>query len=92
MKSIMMAAIAAVTLGMTGVAMADQPVARHKTSQQARNETVLPNQRPTYLAGNSTQGSNSVVLPSQRPAYLASNNAQGSNSVVLPSQRPAYPA
>jgi hypothetical protein len=31
----------------------------------------LPNQRPTYLAGNSTQGSNSVVMPSQRPDYLA---------------------
>ncbi|WP_158805508.1 MULTISPECIES: hypothetical protein [unclassified Acidisoma] len=71
MKSILMAAIAAVTLGMTGVAMAGQPVSSHNSYKEARNETVLPNQHPTYLAGNSTQGSNSVVMPSQRPDYLA---------------------
>jgi hypothetical protein len=71
MKSSFIAAIAAVTLGMTGVAMADQPVPRHDASQQARSETVLPDQRPAYLASNSARGSNSVVLPNQRPKYLA---------------------
>jgi hypothetical protein len=82
MKKIFMAAVAAVSLGMTGAAMASQPTVHH-VGQQARNEQVSPQQRPAYLAGNNT------VFPSQRPAYLASNGAQG-NSVVLPSQRPAY--
>jgi hypothetical protein len=81
MRNIFMAAVAAVTLGMTGAAMAS-PIVPHtaKTAhaEQAQNSVVLPSQRPAYLAQNS------VVLPSQRPAYLAQN------SVVLPSQRPAY--
>ena len=91
MKSILMAAVAAVTLGLTGAAMANdisakQPSTNGNTqvimpNQQAgylaRNESVLPSQRPAYLARNES------VLPSQRPAYLARNEN------VLPSQRPA---
>jgi hypothetical protein len=65
MKTLLMAAVAAVTLGMTGAAMALPIVPHTANSQQAQNSVVLPNQRPAYLAGNS------VVLPNQRPAYLA---------------------
>lgn len=81
MKTSLIAAVAAATLSLTGAAFAapspgyPQAAPSH---QQARNSTVLPSQRPAYLARNST------VLPSQRPAYLARN------STVLPSQRPAY--
>lgn len=66
MKSMILAAVAAVTLGMTGAALADAPI-RHNLAgaQTAGNSVVLPSQRPAYLAGNS------VVLPSQRPSYLA---------------------
>jgi hypothetical protein len=80
MKVSLIAAVAAVTLGMSGAALAGTPLYPHNDHQQqvARNGVVLPSQRPTYLARNS------VVLPSQRPTYLARN------SVVLPSQRPTY--
>ena len=80
MKTSLIAAVAAVTLGMSGAALAATPLFQHNDHQQqvARNSVVLPNQRPAYLARNS------VVLPNQRPAYLARN------SVVLPNQRPAY--
>jgi len=79
MKKMLMAAVAAATLGMTGAALAATPVVHHATgAEMARNSDVLPSQRPAYLAQNSD------VLPSQRPAYLAQN------SNVLPSQRPAY--
>jgi hypothetical protein len=79
MKTSLFAAVAAVTLGLSGAALAGTPLYPHNDhQQQARNSVVLPSQRPAYLARNS------VVLPSQRPAYLARN------SVVLPSQRPAY--
>ena len=91
MRTILMAAVAATTLGMTGAGLAKQPIADDGGSRQARNETVLPTQHYENIAGNSAQGS-SVVLPSQRPQYLANNGAQGSNSVSSPSpsQRPAY--
>ncbi|WP_158805601.1 MULTISPECIES: hypothetical protein [unclassified Acidisoma] len=79
MKNFLMAAVAAVSLGMTGAAMASQPMMRHSVDQQARNDQVAPQQRPAYLASNGAQG-NSSVLPSQRPAYLS----------WLPSQRPDY--
>jgi hypothetical protein len=80
MKTSLIAAVAAVTLGMSGAALAGTPLFPHNDHHQqvARNDVVLPSQRPAYLARNS------VVLPSQRPAYLARN------SVVLPSQRPSY--
>jgi hypothetical protein len=65
MKKFLLAAVAAVSLGMTGVAAASPIVAHTANSKQADNAVVLPSQRPQYLAGNS------VVLPSQRPAYLA---------------------
>jgi hypothetical protein len=66
MKNLLMAAVAAASLGLTGAAMASPPVPHSvKTQQQAQNSVVLPSQRPAYLAQNS------VVLPSQRPAYLA---------------------
>ncbi len=96
MKNFVIAAVAAVSLGMTGAAMAATvvpPAATTVHAEQARNSVVLPSQRPTYLARNSVVlpsqrptylARNSVVLPSQRPTYLAGN------SVVLPSQRPAY--
>jgi CelD/BcsL family acetyltransferase involved in cellulose biosynthesis len=79
MKNIMMAAVAAVTLGMTGVAMAGEPIVHHAVQvQTARNEQVSPQQRPAYLARNES------VSPQQRPAYLARNES------VSPQQRPAY--
>ncbi len=93
MKTFLMAAVAAISLGLTGAAMASPIVPHTANAQQARNSVVLPSQRPTYLARNSTVlpsqrptylARNSTVLPSQRPEYLAGN------SVVLPSQRPAY--
>jgi hypothetical protein len=94
MKSMILAAVAAATLGMTGAALADAPVHHALTNtEQARNSDVLPSQRPAYLAGNSN------VLPSQRPAYLAGNSSVlpsqrptylAGNSSVLPSQRPSY--
>jgi hypothetical protein len=66
MKSSLIAAVTAVTLGMSGGAFAGTPLFPHSDHQQvARNSVVLPSQRPTYLARNS------VVLPSQRPTYLA---------------------
>jgi hypothetical protein len=67
MKSFVIAAAAALTLGIPGAAFSYMP-AVHSVRQvgvQARNGVVLPSQRPAYLAGNSS------VLPSQRPAYLA---------------------
>lgn len=92
MKSILMAAVAAVTLGMTGAALASQTAAPqtanpnsqlvmpgHHLRHLAGNNTVLPSQRPTYLAGNNT------VLPSQRPIYLARGGYD-----VSPQQRPSY--
>lgn len=79
MKNFLLAAVAAVSLGMTGVALAATPVVHHVVGVQlAGNNTVLPSQRPTYLAKDD------IVLPSQRPAYLAKDD------VVLPSQRPIY--
>ncbi|HTI01167.1 MAG TPA: hypothetical protein VL752_09500 [Acidisoma sp.] len=79
MKTMLMAAVAAVTLGMTGAALAEQASATlTKHSVLARNEQVVPPRRPVYRA------SRGDVLPSQRPAYLASKGD------VLPSQRPAY--
>ncbi len=78
MKTFIMAAVAAVSLGLTGAASASPIVPHTAASQQAQNSVVLPSQRPAYLARNS------VVLPSQRPTYLAGNNS------VLPNQRPAY--
>jgi len=80
MKTSLIAAVAAVTLGMSGAALAGSPLFPHNDHQQqvARNSNVLPDQRPAYLAGNSS------VLPDQRPAYLAGNSS------VLPDQRPAY--
>jgi len=51
MKNMLMAAVAAVTLGMTGVALAGEPMIHHGVHNQvARNEQVAPNQRPAYLA------------------------------------------
>jgi glycerol dehydrogenase-like iron-containing ADH family enzyme len=65
MKTILMAAVAAVTLGMTGVALAGEPVLHHGVQgQMARNEQVAPQQRPAYLARNEQ------VSPQQRPTYL----------------------
>jgi hypothetical protein len=93
MKNMILAAVAAVTLGMTGAALADSPMHHHASAQQARNSVVLPSQRPSYLASRGT------VLPSQRPTYLASRGDVlpsqrptylAGNSTVLPSQRPAY--
>jgi hypothetical protein len=78
MKTFLLAAVAAVSLGVTGAAMASPIVAHTAHAQQAQNSVVLPSPRPAYLARNSN------VLPNQRPAYLAGN------SVVLPSQRPSY--
>ena len=46
MKNFLMAAVAAVSLGMTGAAMASQPMMRHTVDQQARNDQVAPQQRP----------------------------------------------
>jgi hypothetical protein len=81
MKNILMAAVAAVTLGMTGVALAGQPIVRHAAQGQvAGNEVVLPNQRPAYLAEN-----NHEWTKEQRPAYLAENNHEWTRE-----QRPAY--
>jgi hypothetical protein len=76
MKSILMAAVAAVTLGMTGAALADQVSAKQPASGQS--QVTMPNQRAGYLAKND------VVMPNQRAQYLARNES------VLPSQRPAY--
>jgi hypothetical protein len=79
MKTSLIAAVAAITLSMSGAALAGSPLFPHNDHhQQARNSVVLPSQRPSYLARNDN------VLPSQRPAYLARNDN------VLPSQRPAY--
>ena len=79
MKNVLMAAVAAVTLGMTGVALADAPIVHHgDQGQVARNEQVAPQQRPAYLSRNEQ------VAPQQRPAYLSRNEQ------VAPQQRPAY--
>ena len=65
MKNFLMAAVAAVTLGMTGVAMAGEPIVHHAVQgRMARNEQVAPQQRPAYLSRNES------VDPQQRPAYL----------------------
>jgi hypothetical protein len=95
MKNTLMAAVAAVTLGMTGVAMASVPIVHHAVQgQMARNESVAPQQRPAYLARSDSQSTpeqrpaylarNESVAPQQRPAYLARNES------VAPQQRPAY--
>ncbi len=80
MRTSLIAAVAAVTLSLSGAAFAGSPLypQNNHAQQVARNSTVLPSQRPDYLARNST------VLPSQRPDYLARN------STVLPDQRPSY--
>jgi hypothetical protein len=79
MKTMLMAAVAAVTLGLTGTALAEQAgVTLTKHAVLARNEQVAPRHHPAYLA------SRGDVLPSQRPTYLASRGD------VLPSQRPTY--
>jgi hypothetical protein len=93
MKNFLMAAVAVVSLGMTGAAIASEPMLHHGVSPQARNETVLPNQRPTYLARDEEVSPqerpaylsrNETVQPNQRPTYLARNEQ------VSPQQRPAY--
>lgn len=66
MKHLLIAAVTAANLGLTGAAMAATPTVHHAAGAEvARNSSVLPSQRPAYLAQNSN------VLPSQRPAYLA---------------------
>jgi hypothetical protein len=96
MKNTLMAAVAAVTLGMTGVAMASVPIVHHAVQgQMARNESVAPQQRPAYLARSDSQST-----PEQRPAYLARSDSQSTpeqrpaylarNESVAPQQRPAY--
>jgi hypothetical protein len=77
MKSIMMAAVAAVTLGMTGAAMADN-ISAKQPSTNGNTQVIMPNQQAGYLARNEQ------VSPQQRPAYLARNEQ------VAPQQRPAY--
>ena len=78
MKNFLVAAVAAVSLGMTGAAIASEPTPHHGVSAQDRNEAGRPNQRPTYLARDEQ------VSPQQRPAYLSRNET------VLPKQRPTY--
>ncbi len=86
MKTILMAAVAAVTLGMTGAAMADQGTAKQPA---ANSQLVMPSPHATYVA--QAQGGGTDVLPSQRPAYLAAYLPPGAtNQDVLPSQRPSY--
>ncbi|MBW4021519.1 MAG: hypothetical protein HIU92_00025 [Proteobacteria bacterium] len=81
MRSSLFAAVAAVTLGLSGVALAGTPVnSNYHLAQDGGNNVVLPSQRPVYLAGV-----NNEALPSQRPVYLA-----GVNNEALPSQRPIY--
>ncbi len=67
MKNFLIAAVAAVTLGLSGAALAGTPLYPHSNHAQqlARGGDVLPSQRPAYLARNGD------VLPSQRPAYLS---------------------
>ncbi|MBW4022749.1 MAG: hypothetical protein HIU92_06340 [Proteobacteria bacterium] len=82
MRNFLMAAVAAVSLGLTGSALAatvsPSQAQQIHAAADGGNSVVLPSQRPSYLAGNE------VVLPSQRPVYLAGNE------VVFPNQRPAY--
>jgi hypothetical protein len=63
MRTFVVAAAAAMSLGIKSVADAAHPIIHQTIStQQARNGVVLRSQRPVYVAGNSS------VLPSQRPA------------------------
>jgi hypothetical protein len=57
--------LAMLTIAVAGHATATLPTSGSSHPQLARDEVVLPSQRPVYLARNS------VVLPSERPAYLA---------------------
>ncbi len=66
MKTRLMAAAAAAVLAIGGAGLwASVPHQVSAGQALARNDSVLPSQRPAYLADNSS------VLPSQRPAYLA---------------------
>jgi hypothetical protein len=65
MKTMIAGALALVTLAGAGQALGALPTTGESQPRLARNEVLLPSQRPVYLAGNS------VVLPSQRPAYLS---------------------
>jgi hypothetical protein len=65
MKIAIAGTLAMLTIAVAGHASATLPASGGGHPQLARNEVVLPSQRPAYLAENS------VVLPSQRPAYLA---------------------
>jgi hypothetical protein len=76
MKPTLIAAVAAFSLSMSGVALADPVSAKQPSVGQS--QVVYPNQRAGYLAQNG------VVMPNQRAQYLAGNSS------VLPSQRPAY--
>jgi hypothetical protein len=77
MRKFLLAAVVAVSSGMTGGAVADTANVHQAISvRQPWSSIGLPSQPPTYLAGNSS------VLPSQRPAYLSQND------VALPDQRP----
>ncbi len=50
MKMFLMAAVAVVSLGLTGAAFASPIVPHTAYSRQAQNSVVLPSQRPAYLA------------------------------------------
>ena len=64
MKTILMAAVAAVTLGMTGAAIADQVPAQQLSAPNS--QLVMPSPHAAKIARGGSD-----VLPNQRPAYLA---------------------
>jgi hypothetical protein len=66
MRTFLLVAVVAATLGMTGAAMADTSSPYKQISAGEPGKTVSDRGGPTtHLAGNSS------VLPSQRPAYLS---------------------
>jgi hypothetical protein len=83
MKTMILAA--ALSIGVAGVALAEQP---GNPQPSVQSQIVTPNQRASYLAHYEV-AQNSVVLPNQRASYLAHYEV-AQNSVVLPNQRAPY--
>jgi hypothetical protein len=68
MRQFVMAAVAAVSLGTTGAALADSPILHHTVGvEQAGNSVVLPSEHPQYLATNDGKD-----VPGHNDDYLKS--------------------
>ncbi len=72
----------ALSFGVAGVALADQP----SVQPSARTQVIMPDQQAPYLAHYLL--ADNVVMPNQRASYLAHYSL--ADNVVMPNQRAPY--